>query len=92
MNLKSGVNMTFINVYHDEGFESLEEEDLERPINYSWEFIVLNRLEIIDELTTRLEDEDWTEGDIRFNLQDILEPVLKEIIDETEDNLIGDYK
>lgn len=81
--------MTYINVYHDDGFECLEEEVLEEPITYSWEYVVLNRLAIVEELTDRLEDEEWTDGDIRFNLMDILEPVLKEIADEVEDNLIG---
>lgn len=76
--------MTYINVYHDEGFECLEEEALEQPIAYSWEFVIVNRDVITEELLDEFEEEKWEEEDLRLKIQEILEPMIRSIVDHTE--------
>ena len=84
--------MTYINVYHDDGFECLEEEILESPVTYSWEYVILNRLAIVEEIANRLEDEEEVDqNDIIFNFYDIIANVISEIIGEVEDTLEGDH-
>lgn len=76
--------MTYINVYHDEGFECLDEGAVELPIAYSWEFVIVNRDVITEELLDEFEGEKWEEEDLRLKIQEILEPMIRSIVDHTE--------